>query len=229
MASNVVKQAYAASCYQCNQPHQCFTNKIAQAITLLRSGATDTGAGYLHPGDVLLLEVQRSLLPTEIDNADFNAIQLAVAHGVIVIEAAGNGARNLNDVAETNLSTLTTSWPFQERDSGAIMVGAVKKQQDTNNVHPILDSSNRGDRIDCYAWGEGVATIGNDNFDGTSAAAAKIAGAALLLQAHYRTTHHMGDSLTPEQMRQALTTSLTGDIDLGMVPKLSDIVANLPQ
>ena len=44
-------------------------------------------------GDVLLLEVQRSYLPTEVDDADFDAIRLAVAHGIVVVEAAGNGDR----------------------------------------------------------------------------------------------------------------------------------------
>ena len=53
-------------------------------------------------GDILLLEVQRwadgavPRMPTESDLADLEAIKLATARGIIVVEASGNGGNNLN-------------------------------------------------------------------------------------------------------------------------------------
>ena len=267
VATHIVNQAYAATCYQCDANNVCSQNNIAQAIALLVVGTPNIpadadnilpDAGYLHSGDVLLLEVQRSLYPTEIDDADFNAIQLAVARGVIVIEAAGNRGYNLNNYTRYSVQEEGFIYPFA-RDSGAVLVGAVNNERvnsdvpvqahlnalfnngtgdfRNDNVHWVRATSNRGERIDCYAWGGGVATTGNPVFAGTSAAAAQIAGAALLLQAHHRAAHN-GNSLTPGMMRNLLTTLDLPPVllvqntglyaDIGIVPDLAGIVANLP-
>jgi len=84
---------------------------IAPSLASLRVTSHFDGSTALHvadaavaalpsmtAGDVLLLEVQRGalLLPTETDVADFDAVRLATARGVIVIEAAGNRANDLN-------------------------------------------------------------------------------------------------------------------------------------
>ena len=71
-----------------------------------------------------------------------------------------------------------------------------------------------GSRVNCYAWGEEVVTAGwgyfgpmaganrtyTDRFDGTSAAAAIIAGAAILVQQMAGASG--GPGLRPDQMRR---------------------------
>src|SRR2546422_2372644 len=159
-------------------------------------------------GDVLLLEVQRgSMVPTEIDHNDFDAIRLAVAHGITVVEAAGNGDADL-DV------TLTRA-----DDSGAIMVGAATSAKPHNRwvLGPGVASC-FGSRINCYAWGENIVTCGGGDLDngggnpnkaytggfgGTSGAAAIVAGVAVVLQGMYK-ARNLGARLPPARMRQVL-------------------------
>lgn len=149
------------------------THTVASAIL----AAVDA----MRAGDVLLLEVQLvpELLPIEAEDALFDAIRLAVAHGIVVIEAAGNGSKNLDEYLNEaqvavfgsavfvpfSLSILdATVGPFAGhfRDSGAIMVGAAR----SDSPHPRWDEipgelgSNYGARVDCYAWGENVMTLG---------------------------------------------------------------------
>ncbi len=141
---------------------------------------------------VLLLEVQRDALPTEIDDGDFDAIRLAVAVGIVVIEPAGNSGTDLDnspDAAGMNPASIDF------RDSGAILVAAAT----SSTPHERLLDSNFGSRVNCYAWGENIVSAGygdlnlsgvNDTmytsvFKQTSGAAAIIAGAALLVQALY--------------------------------------------
>ncbi|HYE53971.1 MAG TPA: S8 family serine peptidase, partial [Chitinophagaceae bacterium] len=155
---------------------------------------------YLQYGDVLLLEAQcydastqTMLWPVEIQEACFQAIRLATALGIIVIEAAGNGCEGK---AGNNLDRYTDPQGnnvlnLNHRDSGAIMVAAAG----STVPHRRIIYSNYGSRIDCYAWGEHVHTAGNypntsgavinlytKAFNGTSSAAAIIAGAALSVQ-----------------------------------------------
>ncbi len=175
-------------------------------------------------GDVLVLEVQRDYWPTETDDADFDAIRLAVAHGIIVVEAAANRGSDLD--AYTNAAgdhILDTGHP-DFRDSGAIMVGAALSPL----PHNRKAASNYGSRVDCYGWGENVVTCGdgdlagaNDNnyytadFRNTSAAAPIVAGAALLLQGHYEGS--LGTRLSPIQMRALLSDPATGTAQGGGV------------
>ncbi|HVX01903.1 MAG TPA: S8 family serine peptidase [Nitrososphaera sp.] len=198
-------------------------------------------------GDVLLLEVERSYLPTEVDEADFDAIRLAVANGIIVVEAAGNGYTDLDawtDVAG-NHSLNRGSPTF--RESGSIMVGAAASQlssrSDGRMGHDRMDFTNFGSRIDCYAWGENVVSTGygtlslgisDDNtytniFDGTSAASAIIAGAAVALQGVYRALG--GTRLSPGQIRALLSDPATGTPqgtglsgNIGFMPNLRAII-----
>ena len=84
---------------------------IAPSVASLRATSHFDGTTALHvadaaiaalpsmnAGDVLLLEVQRGaqLLPTETDIGDFDAVRLASARGIIVVEAAGNGNMDLD-------------------------------------------------------------------------------------------------------------------------------------
>ena len=87
--------------------------------------------------------------PVEIADATYEAIRLATALGIVVVEAGCNGGYDLD--AYTNLSGKRifdrTSAGF--RDSGAIMVGAGSSA----SPHTRLGFSNHGNRVECYARG----------------------------------------------------------------------------
>lgn len=199
-------------------------------------------------GDVLLLEVQRgSGLPTETDSADFDAIRLAVANGIVVVEAAGNGNNNLDTWTTGGLDILDRG-SVNFTDSGAIMVGAALSPLPHNRA----GFSSFGSRVDCYAWGENVVTsgyanrnpaggsLGNDatasrdddytsEFNGTSSASPIVVGAALILQGMYKAD--VASVLSPLQMRSLLSNPATGTAqgggvagNIGVMPNLRAII-----
>ncbi len=193
-------------------------------------------------GDVLLLEVQRGFdpLPTETDDADFDAIRLAVALGIIVVEAAGNGNNDLDAYTDGAGDTVLARGTADFRDSGAIMVGAAE----SDDTHDRASFSNYGSRVDCYAWGENVVTCGygdlddgagNDNrtytdtFGGTSSASPIIVGAASIVQGMYESA--TSTRLSPPQMRTLLSNPATGTAqgpnvagNIGVMPDLHAII-----
>lgn len=197
---------------------------------------------------VLLIEAQTDIskLPPEMDDSVLNAIRLAVSSGVIVVETAGNGNRNLDSQrdAQGHLRMNRTSAYF--KDSGAILVGAGKSSVPHERSTWELEGSNYGSRIDCYAWGDSIVTCGEgnlagsgvnsyqNNFGGTSGAAAIIAGCALLVQGlHYAKKNSL---LSPVQMRKMLSSPQTGIAQgptvggyIGVMPDLRAVVerANL--
>jgi hypothetical protein len=80
-------------------------------------------AGLMGPGDVLLIEAQTvgplgNFVPPEWDQAEFDAISIATAAGIIVVEPTGNGGENLDDPA------FGGAFDRAVRDSGALLVGA---------------------------------------------------------------------------------------------------------
>ena len=81
------------------------------------SAATD----ILSAGDVLLIEqqgyVDNLFCPVEVEPAVFDAIALAVAKGIIVVEPTGNGSINLDG------SDWGDWFNPDVQDSGAMMVG----------------------------------------------------------------------------------------------------------
>lgn len=118
----------------------------------------------LKPGDVIVLEMhapydgiqrrsQRGYVAVEFWQPEFEAIQRATARGVYVVEAAGNGAVDLDSPA------LRGRFDRGIRDSGAILVGAGASGP---NPPPRsrLSFSNYGGRVDLQAWGDAVATAG---------------------------------------------------------------------
>lgn len=121
--------------------------------------------GEINIGDILLLEVQLEenaiKWPAEIATANFDAIRLATALGLIVIEAAGNSKVNLDLWKPNNNNEYPLSISSEGfRDSGAIMVGAAKWRNGK-----YVNSANYGTRINCFAHGENVATSGgNENW-----------------------------------------------------------------
>lgn len=195
-------------------------------------------------GDVLLLEVQRGLWPTEIDAADFDAIRLASAKGLAVVEAAGNGAFNLDAFVEAETGRTLRRGTAAFRDSGAIVVGAARAAL----PHDRASFSNFGSRVDCYGWGETVTTCGygdlqngiaNDDtlaytnsFSGTSSAAPIVAGAAILVQAlSLKTTNA---ALKPLALRTVLADRRTGTPQgpnvagaIGVMPNLRTLLGGV--
>ena len=186
----------------------------------------------MEPGDVLLLEVQKSYMPTEVDPLDLDAIRLAVASGIIVIEAAGNGNANLDHyVDDEGRRSLRRRHP-DFRESGALMVAAARSELPHNRLSGRVGvGSNYGSRIDCFAQGDRVVTSGygdlnayleppdvDENeaapraysayFGGTSGAAPIIAGAALLVQGMHEA--RTGTRLSPREMRTLLSDPRLG-------------------
>jgi hypothetical protein len=168
----------------------------------------DAVTRYLGFGDVLLLEDERpgTRLPREMDDHVFDAVRLGTARGIVIVEPAGNGGRCL----DTDARTLT------ERDSGAIMVGAAHYFHDLRQ-NARCGFSNYGTRINCFSWGDharaagdggdGVSRVAVNNFDGTSSAAAIIAGAAVAVQAIAKTRPGKPVPLTPKELRLCLSNS----------------------
>ncbi len=203
----------------------------------------------MSPGDVLLLEVQRSYKPTEIDDADFDAIRLAVAHGIIVVEAAGNGNSDLDAYTNGAGDRILNRTHADFRESGAIMVGSAVSTvpHDRYVSCGVGCGSNYGTRIDCYGWGEDITTAGygdldagtgdnstyTDTFGGTSGASPMIVGAALILQGMYHATTG-GFRLSPLQMRALLSNPATGTPqgggvagNISVMPNLRAIISNV--
>lgn len=219
------------------QPHPfAGTNgHVAAAVTQ----AVDTAStGALAAGDILLLEVQRGLLPTEVDEADLDAIRLASGLGVIVVEAAGNGGFDLDAYSDTDTGRTLRRGDPRSPDSGAILVGAAL----ASLPHDRAPFSNYGSRLDCFGWGANVTTTGYGNlagttvkdfytnsFSGTSSASPIVAGAAALLQSlHLKATQ---SKLEPRAMRALLSDPATGTRQgpnvpghIGVMPDLRAIV-----
>jgi hypothetical protein len=173
------------------------------------------------PGGVLLIEVQHAdpSGPLEDDPAVFDAIQSATDAGIVVVEAAGNGLR---------------LWTPLNGDSGAIVVAAAQSALNDEGTHSRHPDSNFGERIDCYAWGENVATLSSNSrgahkyterFGFTSGAAAIIAGAVLLIQGF--AVQKLGGALSPKQIRDILRDPALGTSSpdpIGVMPDLERIL-----
>lgn len=203
----------------------------------------------LNFGDVLLLEAQvwlngTTLLgPIEAYDAEFEAIRLATALGIIVVEAGGNGTNN-GSAPPLDMDTYTTlggqailnrdAANPDFRDSGAIIVTAAT----STAPHTRLAYGPHGRRIDCYAWGQNINTLSSDaagsttayrtTFGGTSGASPIITGAALAVQG--RAEAQLGFRFSPRQMRAILSNPVTGTppavaetTQVGVMPNLRSI------
>ncbi len=192
----------------------------------------------LSAGDVIVLEQQafgpgNVLVPCEWDVTIYNAIQTAVGNGVIVVEAAGNGAQNLDS------ATFTTGngghWPFlPQNDSGAIIVGGGASPFGTFVDRSRLNFSCYGSTVDLQGWGELVCTTGfgalysseginqyyTSTFNGTSSATPVVAGACVVVQGVHKAK--TGTVLTPQQMRNLLRATGSAQLD-GVNPAAQNI------
>lgn len=201
-----VAEVHCCSHYDATTDQELHTvDAIAQAVDHLRDG------------DVLLLEVQRPgegggrPLPTEIDPGDFEAISNATGAGIVVVEAAGNGTRDLDLWRHPTDGPLRAMRRDGPGDSTAVVVGSCVAKT-VQGGHARYPDSNWGARVDCYAWGESVATAHatvttgdyTTTFNGTSAAAAIVAGGAVATQGMQRAAHP-GAPLDPATMRAYLS------------------------
>jgi hypothetical protein len=197
-------------------------------------------ADRLRPGDIILLEIhrpgpnatgvgQQGYIAIEWWPDDFDAIRYAVSKGVLVVEAAGNGAENLDDpIYNTRPAGFPSTWtnPFNRanRDSGAIVVGAGAPPPGTHGRdwgpdRSRLDFSNYGALIDAQGWGREVTSTGygdlqggvnedlwyTDQFSGTSSASPIVVGALGCAQGFLR--GHGRIPLSPMRARDVLRTT----------------------
>ena len=130
------------------------------------ANAINLAAAELSAGDSILYEMhspgpssgeicvdcncgQFEFIPMEYWQANYDATVAAVALGIHVIEAAGNGGMDLDDARYGGLFDRAT------RDSGAILVGAGNWW---NHAPPCW--TNFGDRVDLHGWGNGIVSTG---------------------------------------------------------------------
>jgi hypothetical protein len=190
------------------------------------------------PGDVVLIELQTiDGYPVESTSADLTAILTATnsVNRRVVVEAAGDGATS----GAVDLGTV-----LGPTDSRAIVVGAGASAF----PHGRITGSNHGTRVDCYAWGENVFTAGgigtspppmpdpgqsapnrySNDYSGTSAAAAIVAGAALIVQSAYKAST-LGSRMSAE-LRALLkangTPCVAGD-GIGTMPDLRKLLPDV--
>jgi hypothetical protein len=222
------------------------SDAVASAVShggIGSAAAINQAAARLRAGDILLLEMhrpgprhnfaqrndQRGYIAVEWWPDDFAAILNASSRGIIVVEAAGNGAENLDDVLyQTPASGFPAGWrnPFRRsnRDSGAIVVGAGAPPPGTHGRdhgpdRSRLDFSNWGALIDAQGWGREVTSCGygdlqggtnedlwyTDTFSGTSSASPIVTGAIACIQGMAKGRGRA--VLTPAQVRNCLRST----------------------
>lgn len=192
----------------------------------------------------------RGGLPVEVFECWRTLIQAAKDKGIVVVEPAGNpecsGSKcDLGELPHKSGETPDRSMNPMDasfEDSGAILVGACRPGTNSVGNHELSKSDWWGARIDCYGWVAYAYTTtcydGTDTcqqpadakdytmFGGTSAAAAMIAGAAVVIQDWFRT--NTGMPATPARVREILRDTSLGVIvetpgddrsmpDLGMI------------
>jgi hypothetical protein len=207
------------------------------------AGAIRQAADALGAGDIILIELHRpgprhnfqnrndqlGYIAVEWWPDDFAAILYATSRGVIVVEAAGNGAENLDDpIYNTRPAGFPTSWrnPFNRANPqcGAILVGAGAPPPGTHGSNHGADRSRLGfsnfaAAVDAQGWGREVTTTGygdlqggsnedlwyTDRFSGTSSASPIVVGALGCLQGVLRAASR--PLLTPATARDILRTT----------------------
>lgn len=229
-------------------------------ITGGAAAAIRAAADALSAGDIILIELHRpgpgasgsgqdGFIAMEWWPAEFDAIRYASNKGVIVVEAAGNGSRNLDDpIYNTPQAGFPSSWrnPFNRanRDSGAVVVGAGAPPPGTHGRdhgpdRSRLGFSNWGSCVDVQGWGREVtaAAYGDlqggtderiwytDQFSGTSSASPIVVGAIGCIQGVRRAQGQ--PLLTPATARQTLRTTGSPQQDAPGRP-ISQRIGNRP-
>ena len=215
-------------------------------------GAIILAISHLSAGDIILLEQQwdytgsNSFIPIEwwlnyspsaqTNNGVYAAIVTAIANGIHVVQAGGNG----------NINTDLLLW---YGNSGSIIVGAGGVYPGGTYIEGDLERlsfSSYGQRFDLQGWGENVVTTGygdlysgggvnkyfTSTFSGTSSASPVVAGAVACYQGYYM-ANISPNPLSPLAMRQHLVTYGTPQIfgpagHIGPRPDLNLAILNLP-
>ncbi|MEK7774750.1 MAG: S8 family serine peptidase [Candidatus Zixiibacteriota bacterium] len=205
---------------------------MASVSTISFADAVMASLDTLKAGDIILIELhspgprynfqtrsdQLGYVCMEYWQANFDALLYAWAKGVIVVEAAGNGAENFDDVIYNDVFDTTY------RNSHAVIVGAGWAAASAGNLQRI-NFSNYGERVNLQGYGNGVYTTGYGDlysaggenfyytatFSGTSSASPIIAGSVACLQGRYKNLY--GVPLNSDEARELLVS--TGTAQLG--------------
>lgn len=144
-----------------------------------------------HGADVISMSLGGGSGSWEGSAAEEEAVQYAISRGAVLVASSGN------DGDTTNRKNFPAAYP------GVIAVGAVDRRLE------VAPFSNRQDYLSVVAPGTGIVTAdGADSYvvgDGTSSAAAMVAGIAALIKAihpdlspyHVRTAIEQGTRLRP--------------------------------
>jgi hypothetical protein len=202
-------------------------------------------ASNLEAGDVVLIEQQmygpnsdfsgcNGCVPVEWYKPTYDAIRLVVAGGIVVVEAAANGAENLD--APIYSTGNGGHYPFlPANDSGALLVGAGGSPAYGDDARSAHDFSDYGATLDVQGWGDSVVTTGygdlfsaegksswfTSGFGGTSAASPVVAGAVAVVQGVHK--ERFGAPASPAKVRSLLRatgTPQTGPNTIGPLPNL---------
>lgn len=208
-----------------------FSSSVSEASSMDYPGAVAAAMAAMKQGDIIIIEAQISgpnrdrdrgqqygLVPIDWFVANYNALNLACGNGFIVVQAAGNGAQDLDGFEyRTNNAG---HYPFMEENrTPAIIVGAGSAPPGWGGrsaARSRLDYSNFGSRVDVQGWGEAIYTLGYGNignredpdrwltrsFGGTSGATPIVSSAAALLQSYAKTSDF--GVLNPAQMLHLL-------------------------
>lgn len=228
----------------------------ASFATVPTARAIRMAADRLGRGDIILLEIHRAgpgasgagqdgYIAVEWWPDDLAAIRYAVARGVIVVEAAGNGARNLDAaIYNTPGAGFPAAWrnPFNPNNptSGAVLVGAGAPPPGTHGRdhgpdRSRLGFSNYGLRVDVQGWGREVTTTGygdlqggadrdrwyTDTFSGTSSASPIVVGVLGCAQGILRARGR--PPLTPAAARSVLRATGSPQQDAPSRPRTQRI------
>ena len=233
----------------------CYGADVAMVSisTMSTAQALYTAIDNLQPGDLILIELhtpgphynfqsrpdQLGYVCMEYWQANYDAILYAWAKGITVMEAAGNGAEDFDDVGLYGQLFDTTY-----RNSHAIIIGAGYPAADASSLQR-LGFSNFGERVNLQGYGTGVYTCGygslfdgdgdmdqyyTASFGGTSSASPIVTGAGACLQGYYKTNH--GAVMSSDMIRDLLVTTGTpqlGDTSehIGPRPDLFSAITNL--
>ncbi|SYZ73313.1 Serine protease, subtilase family (modular protein) [Candidatus Zixiibacteriota bacterium] len=202
---------------------------MVSVATLDLASAIMTAIDNLNPGDLILIELhapgphynfqvrsdQKGYVCMEYWQDVFDIVQYAWARGIIVVEAAGNGAEYFDDQTIYGHLFDTTY-----RNSHAILAGAGAPPSGAYGTdRSRLSFSNFGQRVNLQGYGAGVYTTGygdlygsgiinqyyTSSFSGTSSASPIVTGSIACLQGYYKA--NFGVPLTSDIVRTILNAT----------------------